>query len=149
MMMKLRDLFSQQNGRRKGFSLAELSIVVLVMMILAAGLFLSYDWIRDSAKRSVTLKDMESLQSAARMYMGHRKDGAVPANLGVLLNELPASDSVDGVKKGPYIKKTEWTSDSSTWVDGWGNPYIYDSSARTIESSGGVNEDRVKITVSF
>ena len=135
--------------RRAGFSLAELSVVVLVMMILAAGLFLSYDWIRDSAKRSVTLKDLESLQSACRMYMGHKKDGAVPANLGVLLVELPAADSVDGVKKGPYIKKADWTAEESTWVDAWGNPFIYDATARTIKSSGGVTADRVEITVSF
>lgn len=135
--------------RRAGFSLAELSVVVLVMMILAAGLFLSYDWIRESAKRSVTLKDLESLQSACRMYMGHKKDGSAPANLGVLLVELPAAESVDGVKKGPYIKKADWTTDESTWVDAWGNPFSYDPTARTIKSTGGVTADRVEITVSF
>lgn len=150
MMIRLNSFFSGKKlARRSGFSLPELSIAILCMMVLASVLYLSYDWIRDSAKRSTTLKDMDTLQNACRLYMGHKKDGAVPATLGVLLEELPQADSVDGVKKGPYIKRKEWTSDPNTWVDGWGNAYVYDPAARTITSSGGVNADRVPITVNF
>lgn len=151
MMIRLQNLLKPRKfSRRPGFSLPELSIAILCMMILASVLYLSYDWIRDSAKRSTTIKDLDTLQNACRLYMGHKKDGAAPATLGVLLDEMPSADSVDGVKKGPYVKRKEWVSgDPTTWVDGWGNVYTYDPAGRTITSSGGVNADRVPITVTF
>ena len=150
MMQQISLTMKPQLRRRVGFSLPELSIAILCMMILASVLYLSYVWDRDSAKRSTTIKDLDTLQNACRLYMGHKKDGAVPATLGVLLEELPAGDSVDGVKKGPYVKRKEWVAgDPTTWVDGWGNPYVYDAAARTITSSGGVNADRVAIIVTF
>ena len=144
LITKIRNAMMPQ--KRKGFSLPELSIAILCMMILATVLYLSYDWIRDSAKRSTTISDMDSLQNACRMYMGHRKDGAAPATLGALITGLTAAESSDGVAKGNYIKKSDWTAaDASTWVDGWGNAYTYTAATRTITSTG----NGTQITVTF
>lgn len=122
--------------RRSGFSLAEVSIAVLCMMILASGINLSLDWIRDSASRAATQRDLSELHSALTLYSQQHKNGATPASLGTLLDKMPSGLSRDGLEKGPYIKKGGWTSDSSTWIDGWGQPYQYDSTARTLSSTG-------------
>ena len=154
MMIRLHNMIKPPKlARRSGFSLPELSIAILCMMILASVLYLSYDWIRDSAKRSTTIKDMDALVNAVRIYQGHKKDGQFPATLGDLLVGVSAAESVDGVIKGAYIVRKEWTTgDATTWVDGWGQPYVYDRSARTITSTGGVSAnaaDNVPIIVKF
>ena len=132
-------------GRRAGFSLPELSISVLCMMVLAAGLALSLDWIRDSASRAATQRSLSELHAAATLYTQQHKDSAAPASIGTLLDKLPAANSRDGLEKGPYIKKRGWTNDSSTWVDGWGVMYQYDASSKAITSSG----NGTPITVRF
>ena len=132
-------------GRRGGFSLPELSISVLCMMIMAAGLALSLDWIRDSASRAATQRSLSELHAAATLYTQQHKDSAAPASIGTLLDKLPAANSRDGLEKGPYIKKRGWTNDSSTWVDGWGVMYQYDALTRAITSSG----NGTPITVRF
>ena len=122
-------------AKRKGFSLPELSITILCMMILATILYLAYDWIQNSAKRSTTMRDMETLQSACLMYAAARSDGAFPANLGALVTGLTASQTVDGLARASFVRKTGWTATASTAVDGWGNAYTYDAAARTITST--------------
>lgn len=132
-------------GRRSGFSLPELSISVLCMMILASGIAFSLDWIRDSASRAATQRSLSELHAAATLYMQQHKLGVAPASIGTLLEKLPAANSRDGLEKGPYIKKRGWTSSSSTWVDGWGVVYQYDASNRVITSAG----NGTPITVRF
>lgn len=115
------------------------------MMIMAAGLALSLDWIRDSASRAATQRSLSEMHAAATLYTQQHKLGAAPASIGTLLDKLPAANSRDGLEKGPYIKKRGWTNDSSTWVDGWGVMYQYDASTRAITSSG----NGTPITVRF
>lgn len=126
--------------RRGGFSLAELSIICLVILVMTSSVIVGFDWCATSARRTATLQDMDVLQNAIILYSQQRRDGSLPANLGVLRHKLSAADSRDGLEKGPYIKKENWTSDESTWVDAWGNPFVYDRSGRTLISSGGGEE---------
>ena len=121
--------------KRKGFSLPELSITILCMMILATILYLAYDWIQNSAKRSTTMRDMETLQSACLMYAAARSDGAFPTNLGNLVAGLTAAQTVDGLARASFIRKAGWTSVASTCVDAWGTAYVYNAAARTITST--------------
>ena len=123
--------------KRGGFSLAELSLVCLVILVLSSGVSVCSDWLADSARRTATLQEMDTLQNAIILYSQHRRDGALPSNLGVLRFKLSAADSRDGLEKGVYIKKANWTAEESTWVDAWGNPYQYSPGSRTLISSGG------------
>ena len=140
----LRNVFV--SPRRKGFSLPELSIVILCMMILSTILYLAYDWIQDSAKRSTTMRDLETLQSACLMYQTAHINGTVPADLGALVTGLTTAQTVDGLARTSFIRKAGWTSDPSTCVDAWGNAYVYDAAARTITSTA---NGGTAITVNF
>ena len=114
----------------------EVSIIILCVTILAFGIGLTLDGIRDSASRAATTRDLSELHAALTLYIAQKNDGLPPATLGILLEQMPSAQSRDGLVKKPYIQKRGWTSDASTWVDGWGNLYQYNSTDRTLSSTG-------------
>ena len=143
-VMAIRNVFVPR--KRKGFSLPELSITILCMMVLATILYLAYDKIQESARRSTTMRDMETLQSAVLMYSTAHISGSLPADLGALVSGLTAAQTVDGIARTAFVRKSGWTSDASTCVDAWGNAYVYNASTRTITSTA---NGGAAITVSF
>ena len=69
------------------------------------------------------------------MYAAARSDGAFPTNLGALVTGLTAAQTVDGLPRAAFIRKTGWTSDATSCVDAWGVAYVYSAATRTITST--------------
>lgn len=125
--------------KRKGFSILELTIytmgVILFMWLATSKLKDVYE----GFKRDATQQEIHSLAEACQRYETHSVTSLPPASLGDLVTGLTAAQSndfqahVDDLIKHP---KRTYTSDSSSFVDKWGNQYQYSRSDRTITSTG-------------
>ncbi len=132
--------------KRKGFAFtSDLALAMLIGMIILFAVILGWPTIRDQANRYTANNELNTIKTAVTMYMGAAKSAAPPANLAALVTGLTAAQSIDHAAHKNLIDKKGWTTDS-TFLDPWGNQYIYDASARTIKSSAGGGDE---ISVSF
>ena len=98
--------------QKKGFTLIEIMLVVIILGILAAMVVPKLTGRSDEARRSVAKTDIESnLALAIDLY--EVDIGTYPDSLDDLLRA--PSDATNW--KGPYLKKKP--------LDPWGKPYIY------------------------
>ncbi len=142
---------------KRGFTLIELAIIIVVLGILATFVAANYgDFIKQS-KVNATKSELQELKRAIignpRItgggkytdigYEGHL--GAPPSKLNDLVTKpsgVPDYNKISGLGwNGPYIDG----SNDEYLTDAWGKNYVYDPQARTIKSVGS-GED---ITVSF
>lgn len=142
---------------RKGFTLIELILVIVILGIIAAVAIPRMGDFTESSRQSATLSELQTLKRAivgnpsvvaGGRYIdvgfeGHL--GHPPASLGEL-GRMP--DSLAVYNKftrigwnGPYLD----TSGGKFLTDAWKTDYIYDQSGRTISSVGGSDT----ITISF
>lgn len=106
---------------KKGFTLIEIMLVVIILGVLAAMVVPRLTGRSDEARRSVAKTDIESnLALALDLY--ETDTGTFPSELGDLLS---APSDVTGWR-GPYLKKKP--------LDPWAKPYLY-------EYPGDHNED--------
>ena len=82
------------NGRRDGFTLIEVLIVVVILAVLAATIIPQFSDSTTDAKRSVMEFDLRTLRSQIELYKAHAGD--YPDTLADLTSTTP-----DGY--GPYI----------------------------------------------
>ncbi len=103
---------------KKGFTLVELMLVVIIISILVAMVVPRLMGRSDQAREAATKADINAnLASAIDLY--EVDTGSVPdggEGLQALLKK-PGNAQVASRWKGPYIKKTP--------LDPWGNPYAY------------------------
>ncbi len=135
-----------------GFTLIELTIIIVVLGVLAAvGIPVMSNMI-NSSKISATMNEMTTLKISivgkvsSGIIRGYENDvGTAPPNLQGLFTKP------GGVSNWNRFTKTGWNGpyidgdDGEYLKDAWSIDYVYDSGGRTIKSVGGADT----ITVSF
>ena len=105
-MKKIRDFL---NKKRKGMTLIELMIVVVIIGIVFAYAFVNAGANTEKAKQARTAEDIAAITSAAAMYVAERPDAAAA------IAEIVAVDS--------KVLNNRLSKPIKDMVDGWGAPY--------------------------
>lgn len=106
-----------QMGRKKrrGFTLIEIMVVVVILGILAATIIPQFIGTTQDAKVSAAKSTIAELESALERYQIHMDRHPTSEEGLKVLVEAPANDATKW--RGPYIKMLR--------PDPWGNPYQY------------------------
>ncbi len=107
---------TRKTGRRYGFTLIEILVVVVILAILAAVVVPNVIGRIGDAKVSAAISDIKTFDNAIDQYK--LDTGQDPPNLDALVS----AQAANGVQKwnGPYLK-----NQNTIPKDPWGNPYIY------------------------
>lgn len=105
-MKKIRDFL---NKKRKGMTLVELMIVVVIIGIVFAYAFVNAGQNTEKAKQARTAEDIAAITSAAAMYVAEAD------------NQLQAISKI--VADGSTVLNSKLSKPLAHMKDGWGNPY--------------------------
>ena len=110
---------------------------IFVAIIIAAMVSYSLGLVKDSKITAAKL-ELDQIRTAVLQYESLSSTNTKPTSLPVLLDEMPATSSVDGMKHDSFLKANgRWSS--SGLLDPWGTAYSYgtDSDGNiTIQSTG-------------
>jgi general secretion pathway protein G len=109
----------RNNAMKKGFTLVELMLVVIIIGVLAAMIVPRMAGRSEEARASVAQADIMSISTALRLY--ELDNGAFPTTSEGLEALLEKPSSARNWK-GPYLERKP--------VDPWGQPYAYRSPAQ-------------------
>jgi len=134
-----------------GFTLIELVMVIIVLGIMAGVAIPVIGSFIESSKQTATKDEMQRLARAiagadSQNERGYEGDvGRLPSTLAELTakpGSVPAWNAFTHVGwNGPYID----SASGDYLKDAWGNNYVYDTVARTLQSPG----SGTPITISF
>ncbi|MEO0077606.1 MAG: prepilin-type N-terminal cleavage/methylation domain-containing protein [candidate division WOR-3 bacterium] len=131
-------------NRRRGFTLMELLVVLLIIGILSTVALRTIDATRDRGLFDQTAKELNELVQAMTgnpdlTYDGRRVDFGFFGDMGRLpidLRELVVNTTGDTNWHGPYIRRG-LTGDTAGYLyDAWGDLYTYNQATGTIASLG-------------
>ncbi len=129
---------------RRGFTLMELLVVLLIIGVLSTVAIRTIDATRNRALFDQTADEMQELVEAItgdpnQVVDGRRMDFGFFGDLGRLpedLRELVENSTSDSRWRGPYVVRP-FAGDSVGFMhDAWGNPYSYDRTTGIIASLG-------------
>ena len=106
--------------KRKGFTLVEIMVVVVILGLLAALVIPNVLFQSDEARRTAAATQIKSIESALDLYRLH--NGFYPTTeqgLDALVSKPTTNPQPKRYTEGGYMKKVP--------VDPWGNPFIYRS----------------------
>jgi general secretion pathway protein G len=124
---------TSQIGKR-GFTLIELLVVVSIIIIIAGSLLTVIPGFYIKTQRKATKAFIERLETAIEQYNNDYRfypPGTGPTGIEDLRNALQPIDSTS--KK--YIEFDKKDIESSGIVDDWGNPFVYEHSSPTYNTS--------------
>jgi type II secretory pathway pseudopilin PulG len=121
--------------KRKGYDLVQLAVWTACIIVLLSVLGPKYLEYQEKNRRTATAQEVKVLAEQCALYTADSLSGLPPTTLGDLVTGLSATQSNDGVVHTNYLSSLKVTSNASTFVDKWKNPYVYDSTARTITST--------------
>ena len=109
--------------KRKGFTLLELLIVVVILGLLAAVVLSNFVKKGEEAKKEITKFQMKSIEEALKLYKIDNSFYPTTEQGLKALVEKPEEDPVPRNWKGPYMEKVP--------KDAWGNDFIYVSDGKS------------------
>ena len=107
---------------RKGFTLIELMVVIVILGLLAALVAPKFLKRGEEAKVTTTEVQMKNIEQALKLYKLHNSFYPTTEQGLKALVEKPEEDPVPKNWKGPYIEKIP--------KDAWGNDFIYISDGK-------------------
>ncbi len=144
MLLYIEKKVSNMTFKKRGSQLYEWIISGICYLILAAALLVVGSKVISFFKTSIATTEMRQISDQALSYSGLRKDGQLPANLEILLDDvaISASDSVSGQEYGNFLqKKGRW--EGGKVLDPWNAEYEYtantDGSGKIISNGSGKN----------
>ncbi len=127
---------------RRGFTLMELLVVLLIIGVLSTVAIRTIDATRNRALFDQTTEEMKEIVRAIvgnpeLVTDGRRVDYGFFGDVGRLPNDLDELvKSTASGWRGPYIRR-EFAGDSTGFLhDAWGNPYTYDNNTGIVATLG-------------
>jgi len=108
--------------RRRGFTLIELMVVIVILGLLAALVAPKFLKRGEEAKVTTTEVQMKNIEQALKLYKLHNSFYPTTEQGLKALVEKPEEEPVPKNWKGPYIEKIP--------KDAWGNDFIYISDGK-------------------
>ncbi|MEO2068422.1 MAG: type II secretion system major pseudopilin GspG [Desulfurobacteriaceae bacterium] len=108
--------------RRKGFTLIELMVVIVILGLLAALVAPKFLKRGEEAKLTTTQVQMKNIEQALKLYKLHNSSYPTTDQGLKALVEKPESEPVPKNWKGPYLENVP--------KDAWGNDFIYISDGK-------------------
>lgn len=116
---------------RKGFSIAEIAIAIILLAILTGFAVTNFSDMSTGAKTAKAKQELDSVLLAMQTYVG---DGQSPSGTDISFLTAGYTTS-DGLVKEALIRKEGWST-TSVPTDPWGHPYVLDVAAGTVCSQG-------------
>jgi len=122
-------------SRRRGFTLIELMVVIVILGLLAALVAPKFLKSGEEAKVTTTKVQMKNIEQALKLYKLHNSFYPTTEQGLRALVEKPETEPIPKNWKGPYLDKVP--------KDAWGNDFIYVSDGKhfTLVSPGPDGEE--------
>ena len=119
----------QRKKRRKlsGFSFIEILVVMIILALIAGIVGTQLLGEAEKAKADATKIQMKSLEAALDLYRLHNSTYPTSEQGLEALIAKPELGRVPASWQGPYLNANK------TPLDGWKNPYVYESDGRSYE----------------
>ena len=132
----------QQVGRRAGFTLVEVLLVLIILVIIGSIVVPNLFGVKEKADIDAAKAQVNSLKGAMQIYRLHMNK--FPATLKDLQEE--PSDKAQADKwAGPYLQgamsKDPWTNDYQYLAEGKKNPNGYDLWSNGPDGQSGTDDD--------